>query len=328
MTPATHPLLSRLSRGSRTLLKDAGRTSCELFKIMVPVSIVTKLLNEAGITAYIGLGLEPVMAVVGLPGSMGLVWATAMLTNLYGAMVVFAALAPGAGLTVAQVTVLSTMMLVAHGLPVELGITRQAGPRLIIMAAIRIGGALLIGWTLSTLYAAGGMLQAPNDAIWNPPAQDPSLAGWAVGEVRNLVSIFLIILALLLVMKLLNRFGITDRLARLLEPVLAGLGMSRRAAPVTVIGMTLGIAYGGGLIIREARSGRVERVDIFFSLALMSLSHGLIEDTLLMMVLGAHLSGILLLRLIFSLAIVYFIVQVVKHLPTEWFEKYFFRPSA
>ncbi len=77
---------------------------------------------------------------------MGLVWATAMVTNLYGGIVVFASLAPEAHLTVAQITVLTTMMLVAHALPVELRIAQKAGSRLHAMAFLRIAGALTLGW--------------------------------------------------------------------------------------------------------------------------------------------------------------------------------------
>ncbi|OPX22238.1 MAG: hypothetical protein B1H04_05335 [Planctomycetales bacterium 4484_123] len=96
------------------------------------------------------------MALVGLPGEMGLVWATALATNIYGAMVVFAPVAPGLALTVGQVTVLGTMILVAHGLPVELRIAQKAGPRLPFMLLLRVGGALLLGWLLYLLWSRTG----------------------------------------------------------------------------------------------------------------------------------------------------------------------------
>jgi hypothetical protein len=96
-------------------VREALKTSYDLFKIIIPISILTKLLTDAGVTHYLGLALSPVMEVVGLPGSMGLVWATTLVTNIYGGIVVFASLAPEANLTIAQVTVLTTMMLIAHG---------------------------------------------------------------------------------------------------------------------------------------------------------------------------------------------------------------------
>jgi hypothetical protein len=103
--------------------------------------------------------------------------------------------------------------------------------------------------------------------------------------------------------------------------------MSRDAAPVTVIGMTLGLAYGGGLIIQEARSGILGKRDVFFSLALMGLTHSLFEDTLLMMLLGGRLSGILAWRVVFSLLVIFLLVRLLMRVSDKAFERYFCRPA-
>ena len=314
-----------LQKNLKILLRDACRTSFDLFRITVPISILTKILNDIGATEVLGQMLGPVMKIVGLPGSMGLVWATAMLTNLYGGMVVFASLAPQAGLSIAQVTVLTTMMLVAHSLPVELKISQKAGPRFRAMVVLRIAGALVLGWVLFRLYLFLGYLQAPNRSLWVPPPGDPSWIGWFQGEFRNILFIFLIIFFLLAMMRILERWGVMNWLNRQLEPLLRLLGMSPKAAPITVIGMTLGLSYGGALIIQDARSGRLESKDVFISLALMGLCHGIVEDTLVMMLLGGHLSGILWARLIFSLAVVYLLGKGVRRLSEQNFYRYLFR---
>ncbi len=70
-------------------------------------------------------------------------------------------------------------------------------------------------------------------------------------------------------MRLLERFGIINGLTRLLRPVLTLLGISDRAAPLAIVGMTLGLTYGGGLIIQEARAGHLSRHDVFCALALL-----------------------------------------------------------
>lgn len=296
-------MLIALTQGVWRVTCQAVTTSCTLFKITIPISLLTKVLTLWGVTAWVGELLAPVMGVVGLPGEMGLVWASAMMTNLYGGLVVFASLG-AVPLTVAQVTVLASMMLIAHGLPVELRIAQKAGPRLRAMLFLRVGCALLFGYLINHAYRAGQLLQQPNRALWDPPAIDPSWQGWLSGELNNMASIFTIIFVLLLVMRLLEFIGLMALLTRLLEPGLALVGMSRLAAPVTLIGMTLGLSYGGSLIIQEARSGQLPENEVFYSLALMGLCHSLIEDTLLMMVIGAHLSGILWGRIVFALLMV------------------------
>ncbi len=309
----------------KELLREALRTSFELFKIIVPISIATRFLQQWGVVDQLGVLLGPVMELVGLPGPIGLVWATAMVTNLYGGMVVFASIAPELNLTVAQVTVLTTMMLVAHGLPVELRIAQKAGTRFRAMAIIRIGGALLLGGLLNLGYQLTGTLQQANRALWNPPAVDPTWSAWLLAELRNIGSIFLIILSLMALLKILQKLGISDLMTRLLEPLLALLGMGRQAAPVTIIGMTLGLSYGGGLIIQEAQSGRLSKRDVFCSIALMGLCHSLIEDTLVMMLLGGHISGVFWGRLVFSLLAVFLLGRLIRALPQASFERYLVR---
>jgi hypothetical protein len=309
-------------------LRQAVKTSYALFRIIVPIAIGVRLLELAGVIKLLGELLAPLMALVGLPGNLGLVWATTLVTNIYGGMVVFAGVAPGAGLTVAQVTVLATMMLIAHAIPVEASIAQRAGTSFRAMATLRAVGALAAGALLNLGYNLSNTLQQPNQALWTPPPRDPSWLGWALGEVRNLVYIFLIIFALLILMRLLESFGIISGLTRLLRPVLMLLGISERAAPLAIIGMTLGLTYGGGLIIQEARAGHLSRHDVFCALALLGICHSFIEDTLLMVVIGGHLSGTLIGRTVFALLVTYLVARLMRSLPEPVLDRWFFGRHA
>ncbi|MDZ4133237.1 MAG: nucleoside recognition domain-containing protein [Dethiobacteria bacterium] len=306
------------------LFGNALRTSYTLFKIILPVSIITRLLQEWGLIEQIGIFLAPVMKVVGLPGEMSLVWAASMITNIYGGMIVFASLAPELELTVAQVSVLGAMILVAHSLPVELMIAKKAGARLPVILAIRVLGALLLGWLLKQVYDLTGTLGQASQSMWVPPVVNPGWAAWALAELRNLLLIFLIILALLAMMALLKRLGIINLLVRLMGPILKLLGISHEAAPLTIIGMTMGISYGGGLIINEARAGTVAKKDLFTSITLMSLCHSLFEDTMLMVLIGGHLSALLWGRLLFALLVTLLLVKLINRLPNKLQDRYLF----
>lgn len=312
----------------RELFSNALQTSLTLFKIIIPVSIITRLLQEWGLIDYFGIILSPVMELVGMPGSLGLVWAAAIFTNIYSGMVVFASLAQGLELTVAQVSVLGTMILVAHSLPVELMIAQKSGARLPAILLIRILGALLLGWLLKTTYNLTGALQQPNQTLWIPPVVNPGWGAWALAELRNLVLIFIVIVALLALMELLKRLGIIEMMVKILGPALKLLGIGREAAPITIIGMTMGISYGGGLIINEARQGKVAREDLFASMTLMSLFHSFIEDTMLMVLIGGHLSGLLWGRLFFSLLVTMLFVRLINRLPAKFLDRFLFSPVS
>jgi hypothetical protein len=302
----------------------ALRTSYTLFRIIIPVSIITRLLQEWGLVDYIAIALSPVMKLVGLPGESSLVWAASIFTNIYGGMVVFASLGPTLELTVAQVSVLGAMILVAHSLPVELIIAQKAGARIPVILGIRVFGALLLGILLRNAYSLTGALSQTSQSAWVPPVVNPGWAAWALAELRNLSLIFMIILALLTIMALLKRVGIVNLMIRMMGPLLNLLGISREAAPITIIGMTLGLSYGGGLIINEARTGSLGPKDIFASITLMSLCHSLFEDTMLMVLIGGHLSALLWGRLFFSLLVTMLLVRLINRLPARVSERYLF----
>jgi hypothetical protein len=308
------------------VFKDAGRISLKLFKIMIPIIIGVKILQELGWIAYLAIPLEPLMGMVGLPPEMGLVWATAMVNNIYGAAVVFLSLAPDHTLSVAQVTVLSTLILVAHALPIEVKIAQLSGNRFLFQALMRIGGALVLGFILHWFYYLTGWLQQESVLFWQGEIREtPGLFMWAMGQVRNLFFIFLIILILFSLMRILDKLKITAIMVRLLQPFLKALGIGGEAAPIAIVGMTMGLTYGGGLIIHESKSGRVQPRDVFASLTLMGLTHSVIEDTLLMVMLGGHLSGILFGRLIFSLLVVGLLMRCLPLFPSAFINRFLYR---
>lgn len=309
----------------KTIVKEASLTTFELLKIMIPVSIIVKILAEFGLIEVIGRGLAPLMNIVGLPGSVGLVWATAMITNIYGGLVVFFSLSLTNSFSVAQVTVLGVMILLAHNLPIEARITQKAGVRLWYMLVLRVCGAFCLGWILFVVFQRFNLFTSESSLLWEPGFATPSLLFWIIGELRNYFMIFLIILSLLSLMYVLKKTGVIDKLNSLLEPGLKVLGMSKHVAPLTIIGMTLGLAYGGGLILRETKSNSFTHKDTFLSLSLMGLSHSLIEDTILLLTIGASLVGILLGRVVFSLAVMFVLIYCVKHLSNERFNKFFFK---
>ncbi len=302
----------RISDYLKSLGKDTVKTSWELFKITVPVIIITKICEELGLIEILSNILAPVMKLVGLSGQFGLIWATAMLTNLYGAMVVFAALAIDLHPTVAQATIISSMMLIAHSLPVELSINKKAGAPLMPVALLRVIGAFVYGALLNMMCRWLEIWQQPATIIFQAEQRSQTLLQWAASQFQNLGAIVVVIFCILIIMQILRTLGILTFIERLLEPLLPPFGMSRRAAPVTVVGMVMGISYGGALIIRETSSGKLGKREIFFSLALMGLCHSVIEDTLLMMALGGSLGGILWGRILFSLVVIFILARIFK----------------
>ncbi|MDE0793437.1 MAG: hypothetical protein OSB08_07320 [SAR324 cluster bacterium] len=324
MTKIISPLFFKL----QNFIRESVSVALPLFRIMIPMIIVVKILKEMGAIDILGQWLAPVMGIVGLPGSMGLVWAATLVAGFFPGIIVFADLAASEMLTVGQVTVLSSMMLIAHSLPVELQIANKAGPRWLSMGIFRIGGALLYGLILNQILLWGNWLTESSILLWYPETGPVDLKTWAWDQVVGLMLMFLILMGIMLLMKVLNKFGFSLFLQRIFTPLLSKLGIGKDATNITVIGITLGISYGGGLIIKESRAGTIPPKDIFFAMVLMGLFHSIVEDTLLMLLLGGSLWGLLVGRLIFALLAVWLLVRLLSLISEQRFERYFFKPKA
>jgi len=90
----------------------------------------------------------------------------------------------------------------------------------------------------------------------------------------------------------------------MLTPLLRFSGLDARAAPVTTVGVLLGLTYGGALIIEESDKQQFDARTRFLALAWLCLSHALIEDTILLLALGANLWIVLVGRVIITLVLI------------------------
>ncbi len=107
----------------------------------------------------------------------------------------------------------------------------------------------------------------------------------------------------MLLQRLLRHFRVADLVGRALAPGLHLLGMRPVAATTMILGVVTGILYASGIILKEARSGELSRHDVFSAMTFMGLAHAIIEDTCLMLLIGAHLGGIFFLRLALAFAV-------------------------
>ncbi len=308
---------SALIRSCREILADSWKVIVTLFRIMVPAILVVKVLTELGAAQILGQVFAPVMGWMGLPPEAGLIWASAMLTNIYTGVVIFFSTAGTDGWTLAQVTILGTLLLSAHNLPVELRVAQKAGCRLWPQLLMRVGGGLLFGIILHHSYQLSGSLQMVEPVPWTLSAEQDDWLSWSLSQLEMLAWTALVIVLLLTSLRILRLIGVERLLEWLLRPLLKLIGIAPSALSITLIGMTLGLAYGGGLLIREAERGDIEPADIFCSISLLGLCHSLIEDTLLVMLIGADLSGILWARIAFALVIIGLLSRLMRRMSSQ-----------
>ncbi|TDW32429.1 nucleoside recognition protein [Rhizobium azibense] len=297
----------------------------ELVRIMVPITVLTELLARMGVIKAVAPAFAPVMDLVGLPPEFGLAWLTGMLVGIWGAIPLIFTLVPTSSLSVADITVFSALILFAHGLPIEQKIIQKAGPGMIATTLLRILGGLLYAFLLHHVLVATGWLSAPANPTWIPMS---ATVGWpeyfrALGETMIWMLAILVVLSWSL--ELLRATGLLELMMKALSPILRLAGIRGEAEKLTAVGLFLGISYGAGLLIREARSGGISPHQIFLSCVFMGFAHSVIEDTILVISLGADVYGVLGGRLAFAVTATAAIGALLGRLSNEKFFARLFR---
>lgn len=290
----------------------------KIMKLMVPISILVKVAEILGIIKLIGNLLEPVMLLVGLPGVLGLVWAITLMTNLWAGALMFIALSGLFHLSTAQVTILGILMLMAHGLPIELRVAQKCGVGIIFSFCLRMSSALILAISFDQIFTYFNLLQTPAEILFSINNEHSnSLYAWALQQLESYIFVLLMLFTLVLILDFLKHFGLIQILGKILAPYLSLIGVSKSCAPITLVGTTLGLVYGSALLLKELKNGELDKKDILLSITSMNLFHSIIEDTIIVILMGAALFWVLVVRFIFSILIMRSLIFFLRIRPKQ-----------
>ncbi|MEP6444247.1 MAG: nucleoside recognition domain-containing protein [Hyphomicrobiales bacterium] len=272
-----------------------------LARITIPITIGAEVLNRLGAIEAISPLFSPVMGMLGLPAELGLAWLTAMVVGIWGAIPLLFTLVPIATLSTADVTIFSALILFAHALPIEQKIIAKAGPSFLVTTMLRIVGGLLFGLVLHHLFTMTGWLAAPVNPVWIPISETLAWKDFFFALAEAMAWMLVILVVLFWALELLKLVGAMDILLTALSPILRLAGIEREASYLTSVGLFLGISYGSGILINEAESGNISPRQVFLSCIFMGFAHSIIEDTLIVVALGADIYSVLIGRLLFAI---------------------------
>jgi len=294
------------------IVNDIKEICIPLYQILIPFVFIIKILEISGAIQFTAKVLEPLMSLVGLTPELGLVFVTAFLINIYAALVLFVNILPGIEVSVAEITILTTMILVAHNLPIECAICKAAGISIIYTASLRLISAFVLGFILKLIYFNFGFLTETFQTFFKVQPPPENIWFWFLDQFKTLVYIFFLVCLMATVLEVLKIIGVEKLFEKVFMPPLRLFGIQKEAMNIIIVGMFIGIQFGGGMLIREVRKGNIDKQSLFLSVSLLNLLHAMIEDTILMFLVGGHISGILFARVVFSLIASYLIFIVYK----------------
>ena len=263
------------------------------------------------------------MGLIGLPPELGIIWVTALIVNIYAALILFINILPFLDVSVAQITVLTVAMLFCHNLLVESAISRSAGVSFLFTSFFRIFSAFFVCCILNLIYTKFNYLQQTFVTSFTLELPQVGFWFWLKNQMLYLFYIFIIVIALVTILEILKIIGIESFLKKILVPPLRFFGISESAMNIIIVGMTIGLQFGGGILIKEVNSGKIDKQSVFLSVMLINLIHAIFEDTLLMLAVGGHYSGVVFARIIFGLLISLLMLKLYKNF-NLLFEKYVF----
>ena len=135
-----------LPRGIRSGLA----TFWSLAKAMIPAYGLALVLEKLGVVTVLAHVAQPVMSLVGLPGSAAVPLVLGYVLNVYAAVGAMTAL----HLSAQQITVLALAILIGHNLLVEGAVLRKAGMSGVAFGVLRALSGLLAAGAVNLLMKA------------------------------------------------------------------------------------------------------------------------------------------------------------------------------
>ena len=208
-------------------------------------------------------------------------------------------------LTLRQATIIAIMVLICHALPLECTVNKKVGSKPFRMGILRILGALLAAVYLNLVLPE---MSEPFSALavsGNDASLTLILQGWLLSSVKLSAMIFAIIYALMFVQRIMERYGLMEKLVRPLAPLMVVFGLPRNAAYLWLVGNVLGISYGSAVMMQLQEEGKITRQEADEVNYHLIMNHSMLEDTLVFATAGVSALWILSTRLLFALILVW-----------------------
>ncbi len=272
--------------------KISIHSSWIVLKLVIPIYILSELFYFYNILDYVSFVVEPWTSVIGLPKEASLAIISGMFLNLYAAV----AFAAPLDMTAHQWSILAVFLGICHSLVVEGAILKQIGISNIFSYSFRLITGFFGGFVVSVMpsywfdsyITSDDFVVSTHDDIWS------LLQSSAVSSVVLSAKIIVLITALIFLMDFIKSREFFEKLGK---NITVGFSL--------IVGIILGITYGAGVLIKEAKRGNMSKKDIYFIAIFLMICHAIVEDTLLFVIFGADFFLVIIIRTVFAVLMAY-----------------------
>lgn len=268
-----------------------------ILKLVIPIYILAEILFYYNTLAYVSFLVEPFTSILGLPKEAALSIISGMFLNLYAAV----AFAAPLDMSPQQWTVLAVFLGICHSLVIESVIMKKIGLSNTYSYLLRFIAGLIVAY-LTTFIPANYFMSNINIEAFEEKSYDSLISLLQISAYNAFIlslKIIALITALIFIMDFIKTRDFIQK---------SGKNISKSFS--ILVGVFLGITYGAGILIEEAKGTSLSKKDIFFIGTFLMICHAIIEDTLLFVIFGADFTIIIAIRtvaaIIISYAMLYF----------------------
>lgn len=273
------------------------KTTWTLSKVIFPITLIVVILQYTPVLPWIIDFISPFMGLLGLRGEAAIPLVLGNALNLYAGIAGILSLE----LTVKEVFILATMLSFSHNIFIETGVALRVGVKLWVVLVVRFGLAILAAVIINLVWQGGG--EVAKYGALKVSQQVPD--GW--GEIILLglqkatfgvIQLALIVIPLMVIIQFLKDRNYLQKFSEKLAPFTKVIGVQPNASLTLVAGLTIGLAYGAGVMIQAVQEDGVSKKDATLVFIFLVACHAVVEDTLIFMPLGIPIWPLLLIRLI------------------------------
>ncbi|MFJ8066055.1 nucleoside recognition domain-containing protein [Psychrobacillus sp. NPDC096426] len=285
--------MGTLKRGLLAGLK----TTWTLSKVIFPITLLVVILQYTPVLPWIIDFISPFMGLLGLRGEAAIPLVLGNALNLYAGIAGILSL----DLTVKEVFILAAMLSFSHNIFIETGVALRVGVKLWVVLVVRFGLAILSAVIINLVWQGGGEIAKYGAVVATEKIPD----GW--GEIILLglqkaafgvLQLALIVIPLMIIIQVLKDRNYLQKFSEKIAPFTKVIGIQPNASLTLVAGLTIGLAYGAGVMIQAVQEDGVSKKDATLVFIFLVACHAIVEDTLIFLPLGVPILPLFFVRLV------------------------------
>jgi hypothetical protein len=266
-----------------------------MLKILVPISFLTAIIEFSGFINKIDFLLKPGMNLLNLPPMAALPLIVGMLTGIYGGIASMIVLP----LTENEMTLIAIFILISHNLIQEGMIQGKSGLNPVKATLFRLTASIVTVYIASLFLGSETTLLTKKSAsVSTGPSFIMMLKTWFMATLYLSVKIFAIIMVLMILLEMMKIFNLIHHIVKMMNPLLKSMGLNRRVGMLWLTANVFGLAYGGAVIVEEAKQGDITRKELEKLHLSIGINHSMVEDPALFLSLGLSAFWLWIPRLI------------------------------